>query len=414
MAFVAPAGTPLSLGDLAGGMLRSLSTGSTEHLKKLLCKQAARERAWLVSTGRAAMTLAFEAMKLAARDPRRLEVIVPGYTCYSVPAAIERAGLVPRLCDVDPATLSPDLDTLANLNFDRVLAIVSANLYGLPNALADLESFAHRHGLFMLDDAAQALGARYQGRPAGSFGDVGLFSFDKGKNITTLQGGVLVADSEELSNALDSAATELLAASPVGTLGTVCKLPFYALLLRPWAYGAVRRLPLGLGTTPYETDYPIAPYSRALAGLAALQLQRLGQINGVRIRNAGRLRETLDGVPGLALPQVLPGAEPAYVRYPVFVEPRRRAGIIAALEQAGIGATASYPLALMDVPEVARRLPRNQPPTPGACEVARRIVTLPTHAYSPPDLGQRVADVDTGLSGVDTIFTRLGKFGKSG
>ena len=403
MAFVAPAGTPLSLGDLAGGMLRSLSTGSTEHLKKLLCQQAARERAWLVSTGRAAMTLAFEAMKLAARDPQRVEVIIPGYTCYSVPAAIERAGLVPRLCDVDPATLSPDLDSLAGIDFGRVLAIVSANLYGLPNALADLERFAHRYGLFMLDDAAQALGARYQGRPVGGFGDAGLFSLDKGKNITTLQGGVLVANSGGLSEALDSATTGLLAASPVGTLGVLCKLPLYALLLRPWAYGAVRRLPLGLGTTPYETDYPIAPYSRALAGLAALQLQRLGQINGVRIRNAERLHEALAGLPGLALPQVLPGAEPAYVRYPVFVEPRRRAGVIAALEQAGIGATASYPLALMDVPEVARRLAGDQQPTPGAREVARRIMTLPTHGYSPPDLGRRVADVDMGLLGGDTI-----------
>ena len=402
MAFVAPAGTPLSLGDLASGLLRSLPTGSTEHLRKLLCQQAARERAWLVSTGRAAMTLAFEAMKMAARDPQRIEVIVPGYTCYSVPAAIERAGLVPRLCDVDPATLSPDLDTLAGVDFGRVLAIVSANLYGLPNALSDLESFAHGHGIFMLDDAAQALGARYQGRPAGSFGHAGLFSFDKGKNITTLQGGVLVADSEELSNALDSAATELLAASPVGTLGTLCKLPVYALLLRPWAYGAVRRLPLGLGTTPYEAAYPIAPYSRALAGLAALQLERLGDINGVRVRNAGRLSEALAGLPGLAVPRVLPGAEPVYARYPVLVEPRRRAGFIAALEQAGIGATASYPQALIDVPEVARRLPRNQPPTPGACDVARLIVTLPTHAYSPPDLGRRVADVDMGLPQVDT------------
>ena len=199
MAFIAPAGTPLSLGDLASGALRSLATGSMEHLRRQLCQATARERVWLVSTGRAAMTLALEGMKRAAQDPQRVEVIVPGYTCYSVPAAIERTGLVPRLCDVDPATLSPDLDSLVGIDTRRVLAIVSANLYGLPNALADLEGFARRHGLFMLDDAAQALGARYQGRPAGSFGDAGLCSFDKGKNITTLQGGVLLAGSGDLS-----------------------------------------------------------------------------------------------------------------------------------------------------------------------------------------------------------------------
>lgn len=196
MAFVAPAGVPLSLGDLANGAIRSLSAAATERLTRGLCAAGARDRGWLVSTGRAAMTLAFAAMKRAAGDPRRVEIVLPGYTCYSVPAAVERAGLVPRICDVDPVTLTPDLDSLAGVDFSRVLAVVSANLYGLPNDLEATESLARHHGIFMLDDAAQALGARYRGRPAGNFGDVGLYSFDKGKNITTLQGGALVADSE--------------------------------------------------------------------------------------------------------------------------------------------------------------------------------------------------------------------------
>ena len=393
MAFVAPAGTPVSLGDLASGALRSLRAEATSELRRRLCANANRERAWLVSTGRAAMTLAFQALKRAARDPNRVEVIVPGYTCYSVPAAIERAGLVPRLCDVDPATLSPDVESLVGLDFSRVLAIVSANLYGLPNALEDLESLARRHGIFMLDDAAQALGARYRGRPVGSIGDVGLFSFDKGKNITTLQGGVLTANSRALIGAIEAAGSDLLAASPVGTLGTLCRLPIYALLLKPRFYAAVRRLPLGLGLTPYETDYPIAPFSRALVGLAILQLDRLGAINAVRVANADRLRNTLAGVPGLSAPTIMSGAEPVFARYPVFVEPSRRAGLVLALERAGIGATTSYPRCLADVPEVARRLPKDQRAIPGAREVACRILTLPTHAYSPWDLGQRIAVV---------------------
>ena len=393
MAFVAPAGTPLSLGDLTTGALRSLPANAMAQLEWRLCETAARERAWLYSTGRAAMTLAFEAMKRAARDPRRVEVVVPGYTCYSVPAAVERAGLIPRLCDVDPATLSPDSESLSRIDFTRVLSIVSANLYGLPNALQDMENVTRTHGVFMLDDAAQALGATNQGRPVGSFGEVGLYSFDKGKNITTLQGGVLVADAGSLSEAIDTVASELVAPSPVGTIGILCKLPAYALLLRPRFYAAVRRLPLGLGLTPYETSYSMAPFSGALAGLAALQLERIAEINRARIGNADRLREALADLPGLSAPGVLPGALPAYVRYPVYVEPARRGHFITALERAGIGATASYPRALADVPEVARCLPKDQRSTPGAREVASRIVTLPTHAYCPPDLGQRVAEV---------------------
>jgi dTDP-4-amino-4,6-dideoxygalactose transaminase len=332
-------------------------------------------------------------MKLAARDPRRVEVIFPGYTCYSVPASIERAGLVPRICDVDPVTLSHDLDSLAGVDMSRVLAIVSANLYGLPNALQDIEDYARRHGIFLLDDAAQGLGGRYRDRPLGSFGDVGLFSFDKGKNITTLQGGVLVANSGELADALDEAMRRHLAAAPSATVPTLVQLPAYALLLRPQLYGLVRRLPLGLGLTPWETDFPIAPFSRALSGFAMVQLERLTEINGTRTRNAARLTEALSGLREVSMPRVLPGAEPVYPRYPVLVDAASRTELIAALEQAGIGATASYPRALIDVPEVTPRLPADQRPTPGAREVASCIVTLPTHAYTPGNTGARVAAV---------------------
>lgn len=392
MGFVAPAGTPLSLSDLARGAARSASSATIVQLRRGLSAAGGRQRAWLASTGRAAMTLALTAMKRASGDPRRIEVVFPGYTCYSVPASVQRAGLVPRICDVDPATLSPNFDSLAGVDLSRVLAIVSANLYGVPNALEEMESLAHPAGLFMVDDAAQALGARYRDRPVGNFGDVGLYSFDKGKNITTLQGGVLLADAGRFANELDAVMNELRGVRPTGIPATLAKLPVYALLLRPWAYGLVRHLPIGLGLTPWDVDYPLQPYSPALAGFAAVQLDRLTEINDTRVRNAERLRAALADVPGVTLPRVLPGAVPVYARFPMLVDADRRADVIARLERAGIGATASYPRALIDAPEVAARLPADQRPTPGAREVANRIVTLPTHGYAPPNMAARVRE----------------------
>lgn len=392
MGFVAPAGTPLSLRDLARGAARGASSATIVQLRRGLSAAGGRQRAWLASTGRAAMTLALTAMKQASGDPRRVEVIFPGYTCYSVPASVQRAGLVPRICDVDPATLSPDFDSLAGVDLSRVLAIVSANLYGLPNELEAMETLAHQAGLRMVDDAAQALGARYRDRPVGNFGDVGLYSFDKGKNITTLQGGVLVADAGRFADELDAVMNALQGVRPSGIPATLAKLPVYALLLRPWAYGLVRHLPIGLGLTPWDVEYPLEPYSPALAGLAAVQLDRLAEINAVRIRNAERLRALLADLPGVSLPSVLPGAVPVYARFPILVDAAERADLVARLERAGIGATVSYPRALIDVPEVAARLPADQRPTPGAREVASRIVTLPTHGYAPPGMAARVRD----------------------
>ena len=393
MAFIAPAGTPLTLMDLARGSARSLSVSYFEDLEHHLCQRSVRQRAWLFSTGRAAMVVAFEAMKRVCHDPLRAEVIIPGYTCYSVPAAAERAGLLPRLCDVEPGTLSPDLDSLARVDTSRVLAIVSSSLYGLPNALHELELFARNSGIFMLDDSAQALGARLHGRPAGGFGDVGLYSFDKGKNITTMQGGALVAGSGPLADAIEAVAAQLPPTPLTGQLAIFAKLLAYTLLLRPSLYGLVRRLPLGLGLTPYETDYPLAQYAGGLAGLASLQLERLDAINETRVANAGRLYEALTGGPGLSMVEAVPGAGPVYARFPVLVEASQRAALVAALESVGIGATMSYPSPLIDVPQVAARLALNQQRTPGASDVARRIVTLPTHTYSPSNLPARVRRV---------------------
>ena len=379
--------------------MSGLSGAAVDRLTLALCAAADRQSGWLVSTGRAAMTLALTSMKRVAADSRRVEVVIPGYTCYSVPAAVARAGLVPRLCDVDPSTLTPDLASLDGIDFGRVLAIASANLYGYPNALAEMEDLSRRNGILMLDDAAQALGARYRDRPAGGFGDVGLFSFDKGKVITTLQGGALVADGGRLTKELNAAVIRLRGASLSGTILPLLKLPIYALLLRPRLYGVIRRLPLGLGLTPYETDYPILRYNRSLAGLAHRQLEHLLDINTPRVRNALRLSEALGSVAGLTMLRVLPGAEAVYTRFPVLADAARRGALIKALEISGIGATASYPRALIDVPQVAARLAGDQRPTPGAREVAKRIVTLPTHGYSPPDLARRVAAVaDQALS----------------
>lgn len=400
MSYIAPAGTPLRFADLAAGLTAGLfERRSDAELCALLSRQSGQPHAWTMASGRAAMSVILRAMKTAAR-PERDEVIVAGYTCYSVPNSIERAGLKVRLGDVDPHTLSFDLDALRAMNTDRVLAIVTANLYGIPNDLAAIEAFAAERGIFMLDDAAQALGARCGSRAVGGFGDAGLYSFDKGKNITTIQGGAIVARSS-LTAAIEAEHCALPPATPAEGAGLAIKAGIYGTLLRPSMYGIVTRMPgLGLGRTAYETPTPMTRFSPLLAGLALRLARRLESINAARIENAQRYIRELAGAPGLRLPQVAADAAPVYARFPVFVsDPARRAPFVAALDAAGIGATLSYPEALANVPEV-RRLLAAESPQPGAIEISRSVVTLPTHAYAPADLASRVrAIADRVLSG---------------
>ena len=272
-----------------------------------------------------------------------------------------------------------------------MLAVVTANLYGIPNQLAGIEALAAERGVFMLDDAAQSLGARLRGRAVGGFGDAGLYSFDKGKNITTMQGGAIVARAGALAGAIEKEQGALPAAAALETFSHALKLVLYGALLRPALYGVVQRIPgLGLGRTIYETPTPMRQYSPSLAGLALRLARRLDAINAVRIRNASSLAEALATAPGISLPDVSPDAQAVFARFPVFVnEAARRPELVRALNAAGIGATTSYPEALANVPQVAPLL-CGEAEQHGASQVARTVVTLPTHGYSPADLGQRV------------------------
>ncbi len=141
--------------------------------------------------------------KLCSNDHRN-EVVIPGYTCYSVASSVIMAGLKIRVCDIDPVTLSYDLEQLASVDFSRVLCVVTANLYGLPDDLKQIEQITTENDVYLVDDAAQSLGATVAGQPSGTFGIAGLFSLDKGKNITSIQGGMIVTNNDALARVMQS------------------------------------------------------------------------------------------------------------------------------------------------------------------------------------------------------------------
>ena len=335
----------------------------------------------LTSTGRAGMTMLMRA--LSGLAPGRNEVVVPSYTCYSVAASIVKAGLRPRIVDIDPTTLDYSLDDLGTVEFRRVLAIVATNLYGLPNDLPALASIARQHGVFLVDDAAQAMGAAIGGRPCGTWGDVGLFSLDKGKNVSAIDGGVVVADDNRIGAALEAAASELAAPSARETTTDVAKAAVYALMLRPWLYWIPNSIPqLGLGQTVFTTEFPMHRPSRPLVALASTMVPRLEWFTRARVENATALLDGLRGVSGVRTIAPRAGSTPVYLRLPILLDDaQRRQRTMDALREAGIGATGSYPASLADVPALRPHLADGPLRASGGRTIARQIVTLPTHAF---------------------------------
>ena len=338
------------------------------------------------------MTLLLRAMRRLR--PAQDEVVVPSYTCYSVPASAVKAGLKVRIVDVDPVTLDYEPTQLERTDFSRVLAVVATNLYGLPNDLPRWSQLARDRGVFLIDDAAQAMGAAVGGSLSGTWGDAGLFSFDKGKNVSSIDGGVVFTKSDELAAALQSEWSGMRAPSASTTAMYLAKVLVYALMLRPRLYGVPARMPwLGLGKTVFTTDFPTNNPAAVLSALAAVMLPKLETLTQARVANAHALTDRVASLPGVRVLSVRRDARPAFLRLPLLVgAPLHRDGVIAALNAAGIGATGSYPASLVDVPELQPAVVSSTA-APGGRQVASRIITLPTQPFmTAPDI-DRAFDV---------------------
>ena len=332
-----------------------------------------------ISTGRAGLVVILRALA-SLGDGRRRHVVIPSYTCYTVAASVVHAGLTPLAVDIRPDTLDFDPVELERSVGDDVLAIVPTSLFGLPSDLPTVTAIARDRGVRVVDDAAQALGAAIGGRPSGTWGDAGLYSLDKGKNITTIDGGLAVTADADVARALAAAAPRL---GPRGGAGDAMKLVAYAALLRPWLYWLPNRLPgVQLGTTPYPADIPLERYPAILAAMGLVMLPRLDAINEARRAVAADIDRALDGLSGIMRVRPHAGAHAVYLRYPVLAASRaHRDAVLVACRARGIGATGSYPRAIVDVPELAAQIAARQPSCPNGRAVAERIVTLPTHAY---------------------------------
>ncbi|NVN99757.1 MAG: DegT/DnrJ/EryC1/StrS family aminotransferase [Geobacteraceae bacterium] len=148
--------------------------------------------------GTLALYLGLKAIGVGVGD----EVIVPDFTFIGSATAIEMVGAKPVFCDVHPGHYQIDLAAAAKLITPETKAIMPVHMYGTVCDMAAVSDFAQCHSLLVIEDAAQAIGAHFKGRHAGTFGTVGIFSFFADKTITTAEGGFVITDDPEIHDKL--------------------------------------------------------------------------------------------------------------------------------------------------------------------------------------------------------------------
>ncbi len=181
----------------SGGWLTEFKR--TEEFEQMIAGYVGSRYASVVNNGTVSLLIAFMALGIGSGD----EVIVPDYTMIASANAVVLAGATAVLVDINPANLCLDLDLVEKAITPKTKAIELVSINGRYPDMNRVLDLARKYNLYLIEDAAQSLGSRFQGRHLGTFGDVGSYSFSFPKIITTGQGGALVTDSEDLYHIIE-------------------------------------------------------------------------------------------------------------------------------------------------------------------------------------------------------------------
>jgi perosamine synthetase len=332
-----------------------------ERFEAALTRETGARHAIAVNNGTSALIAAL----LAHGIGPGAEVVTSPFTFVATLNAVLHVGATPRFADIgddfnlDPASFETAITP-------RTRAVMPVHLYGCPAPMDEIASVASRHGLVVLEDAAQALGARVGDRPVGGSGTA-CFSFYATKNVTTGEGGAVTTDDDAFARALHVLRDQ-------GQRG-------------PYDY---ERPGFNLRMTELE------------AAIGVAQMQRLPGLLEMRRRHARRLQEGLADVPGLVLPREPPGRRHVYHQFTVRVTSEARSSrdeLSEALHDMGVESRVFYPRPVFDY-ECFRRDPRvGTPSTPRAVAAGREVLSLPVHpGLSDDDLEHIVLAVRKALT----------------
>jgi dTDP-4-amino-4,6-dideoxygalactose transaminase len=307
-----------------------------------------------VNSGTSALFLVLEALGINPGD----EVIVPSFTFAATANVVALTGATPVFVDIDPATYCIDPAAVDAAISPRTAGVIPVHLYGHPADVGALATITARHGLFMLEDAAQAHLATYRGQSVGTFGIAGAFSFYPTKNMTSGEGGMVTTADPALARTIR--------------------------LLRN--QGMEQR---------YANE--VAGFNMRMtdihAAIGRVQLRSLPAWNEARQRNAAFLDAGLAELEGVETPFSAPGVTHVYHQYTLRVDRGRRDQVVDDLGGRGIGCGVYYPTPVHSLP--AYDLDIDLPETDRA---AADVVSLPVHpGVWPDDLERIVGGVNASL-----------------
>jgi dTDP-4-amino-4,6-dideoxygalactose transaminase len=343
-------------------------------------------RCLFLAKGRVGLYAGLRSMNL----PPRSKVLMPGYTCFVVPSAVQFARLTPAYVDIDPATYNLDPRRLETINADGISALIVQHTYGIPCDMAPIEHWAAAHNVPVIEDCCHVFGSRYHGRLCGTFGRFAFMSGQWNKPFSTGLGGMLLVNDPTLAESVVRL-VEAEVKQPRWSTNLMlrCQIAAYDLLVRPttamamtFVYRALNHLRLVRGSSSPGELRGVMP-GDYLTAMAPCQIRR-GLREMARIDANIRHRTELTAFYQAELPKL--GFQPLGVpeierqpllRYPVRVANKSELLKLAVRKGVEIGSWFECPLH----PEGTRQedFGYEDGMCPESERAAREVVNLPTH-----------------------------------
>lgn len=380
-------GYKVTLSDLFSGFKGFFLRNSKNEFQEILSAFIQSKHVYFTNSGISAFYSILQALK--KKSPKR-EVILPAYTAPSLVVAINKAGIKPVLCDISLEDFNMDIGAMWKIVSSKTLCVVCVHMFGIPvRNIKELKNELPDE-VFLIEDCAQAMGSEIGDSFVGNFGDIGIFSFNRGKNLPTYGGGGIFTNSDELAGDVENILNKLRVPGLIYEISLFIKFLCLSIVFKPFFYSLLYPFISHFKEDKVPTDFTMKPYTSLQAGLGMALFKRFDESCMKRYKNAMIIINGLKDSEGIILPKVQDNLMPAFNRLPiVFKDIELREKVEREFVKSGIEVSRLYLKPLHHIFDLGY----DKKEFPNSVYLAERLLTLPIHPLVVEDTLEKMVNL---------------------
>lgn len=371
------AGTPYLFSDIlaaATGLL--FPQKSLRNFRNRLQDYLNVENIALVNSGTTAFYILLKYIVNLRKNKKQTQIILTNYTAPSLFLPIQKAGLECIVADISLQDFNIDADKIEPLINERTLAIMPVHMFGIPTNIDKIIALGQKYNLFIIEDAASSLGSKMEGYPSGTRAEFGFYSLNRGKNISTLAGGILTWKDPRHSKGISLYLNQIPKLNRLLELKLFIKFLALVLAVRPFFYTLLYPMIAKHKYSSLHDTFHSFAFTGFQAGLGAKLWNRAATLTQARIENGKQLINLFENIDGIQIPRS--EFTVAYNQFPILIDDlAKRSELEIELLKAGIETSHLYEKTLHQI--YWKFIKNSQQSFPQSQYLADHLLLLPPH-----------------------------------